>query len=61
MKLRSMVELPEHQREVVIFAMATGLRQANVLGLEWSRVDLEAGHAWLPGLSRSTVTNEDDS
>src|SRR6266568_3150223 len=29
-------ELPEHQREVVIFALATGLRQSNVLGLEWS-------------------------
>ena len=40
-------ELPVHQREVVIFALATGLRQSNVLGLEWSRVDLEAGHAWV--------------
>jgi integrase len=39
-------ELPRHQREV-IFAFATGLRQANVLGLEWSHVDLEAGHAWV--------------
>ena len=26
-------ELPEHQREVVIFALATGLRQSKVLGL----------------------------
>jgi integrase len=40
-------ELPSHQRDVVIFALATGLRQSNVLGLEWSRVDLEAGHAWV--------------
>jgi integrase len=40
-------ELPQHQRDVVIFAFATGLRQANVLGLEWSHVDLEAGHAWV--------------
>lgn len=40
-------ELPAHQRDVVIFALATGLLQSNVLGLEWSRVNLEAGHAWV--------------
>ena len=40
-------ELPPHQRDVVLFALATGLRQSNVLGLEWSHVDLEAGHAWV--------------
>jgi len=40
-------ELPAHQREVVIFAFATGLRQSNVLRLEWSHVDLKAGHAWV--------------
>ena len=40
-------ELPTHQRDVVVFALATGLRQSNVLGLEWSRVDLVAGHAWV--------------
>jgi integrase len=40
-------ELPTHQREVVLFALATGLRQSNVVGLEWSRVNLEAAHAWI--------------
>ena len=40
-------ELPTHQRDVVVFALATGLRQSNVLGLEWWRVDLVAGHAWV--------------
>jgi integrase len=40
-------ELPKHQRDVVVFALATGLRHANVLGLEWSHVDLNAGHAWV--------------
>ncbi len=35
-------ELPEHQREAVIFAVATGLRQANVVGLEWSQVNLDS-------------------
>jgi len=39
--------LPEHQREVVTFALATGLRQANVMRLEWSQVDLERCVAWI--------------
>jgi integrase len=42
-------ELPEHQREAVIFAVATGLRQANVVGLEWSQVNLEAKTLWIYG------------
>ena len=33
--------LPEHQREVVLFALATGLRQRNILDLTWDRVDVE--------------------
>jgi integrase len=32
--------LPEHQSEVVMFALATGLRQGNILGLTWDRVDM---------------------
>jgi integrase len=40
-------ELPEHQRETVLFALATGLRQSNVVKLEWSRVNLELRHAWV--------------
>ena len=40
-------ELPEHQRNVVQFALATGLRQSNVTKLEWSQVDLERGVAWI--------------
>ena len=31
--------LPDHQREVVLFALATGLRQRNILDLTWDRVD----------------------
>lgn len=46
---RLLAELPEHQREVVLFALATGLRQANVLRLEWSQVNLEQRHAWIHG------------
>ena len=40
-------ELPAHQRDVVLFTLATGLRQSNVLKLEWSHVNLESGHAWV--------------
>ena len=40
-------ELPGASADVVVFALATGLRQSNVLGLEWSHVDLAAGHAWV--------------
>jgi integrase len=32
-----------------VFAIATGLRQGNVKGLEWKYVDLERKHAWIPG------------
>lgn len=34
-------ELPEHQRDICMFALATGLRRANVLGLEWADVDFD--------------------
>jgi integrase len=40
-------ELPEHQRDIVVFALSTGLRQSNVLRLEWSQVDLTRGVAWI--------------
>jgi len=42
-------ELPDHQRDVVLFALATGLRQSNVLRLEWSQINLEQRHAWIHG------------
>ena len=40
-------ELPKHQRETVMFALATGLRQSNVVKLEWSQVNLLLRHAWV--------------
>jgi integrase len=40
-------ELPAHQRDVVLFALVTGLRQSNVLGLEWSHVNLDTSHGWV--------------
>lgn len=40
-------ELPPHQREVVLFALATGLRQGNVLWMEWERVSLDRKFAFI--------------
>lgn len=34
-------ELPEHLADMVKFSLATGLRQQNVVKLEWSQVDLK--------------------
>ncbi len=48
---RLLSELPTHQHETVLFALATGLRQSNILKLEWSKVDLLRRHAWVPGIS----------
>lgn len=42
-------ELPSHQRDIVTFALATGLRQANLARLEWQHVDLACGTCWIPG------------
>ncbi len=44
---RLLQELPPHQRNLVVFALATGLRQSNVLKLEWSQVDMTRGIAWI--------------
>lgn len=40
-------ELPEHQRATVKFALATGLRQSNVLGLKWADIDMTRRVAWV--------------
>ena len=44
-------ELPPHQREFVLFALATGLRQSNVLRLEWAKVDIDRRHAWVAAVN----------
>ncbi len=36
-----------HLRRMVEFSLATGLRQSNVTGLRWSRVDLQRRIAWV--------------
>lgn len=45
-KLRG--ELPDHLRPMAEFAIATGLRWANVSGLTWDRVSLVRKLAWIP-------------
>jgi len=44
---RLMEQLPEHLREVVSFALATGLRRRNITHLKWAEVDLERRVAWV--------------
>jgi integrase len=39
--------LPEHQRDMTLFALATGLRQGNVTGLCWEQVHLKRRTAWI--------------
>lgn len=41
-------QLPTHLADMATFSVATGLRQANVTGLEWACVDLERCYAWIP-------------
>lgn len=45
--IRLLDALPTHQRQLTRFALATGLRQANVLTLQWSAVDLARRTAWV--------------
>lgn len=40
-------ELPTHMKPMAEFSVETGLRQSNVLGLTWDRVDLKRGFVWI--------------
>jgi integrase len=39
--------LSKHQRYIILFALVTGLRQSNVVGLHWEQVNLDEGIAWI--------------
>lgn len=41
-------ELPKHLADAMEFALQTGLRESNVTRLEWSEVDFERCHAFIP-------------
>lgn len=42
-------ELPEHQRDMFLFSVATGLRVANVVGLQWHWIDMQKRVITIPG------------
>ncbi len=44
---RLLAALPEHLADMAAFSLATGLRAANVTGLQWSQVDLVQRRAWI--------------
>jgi integrase len=44
-----LANLPDHQREVVLLALVTGLRQGNILQLTWEHVDLDRRIVTIPG------------
>ena len=51
---RLIASLPDYMAEMVIFSLCTGLRQRNVLDLEWRQVDLTGRTAWIhPDESKS--------
>lgn len=40
-------ELPEHLKAMAQFALATGLRESNITGLQWSQIDMQRCTAWI--------------
>jgi len=44
---RLLAVLPEHLADMAAFTLATGLRRANVTGMQWSQVDLARRLAWI--------------
>lgn len=42
-----LTELPAHLADMAAFSLATGLRRANVTGLQWAQVDLVRRLAWI--------------
>ena len=60
---RLIAACPAHLAALVRFALATGCRASEITGLEWNRVDLERGTAWLNqtknGTPRGVPLNRD--
>lgn len=42
-----LAELPEHLHAMTVFSLATGLRESNVVNLEWEQVDLKRKCCWI--------------
>ena len=45
--VRLINELPEHLKAMAQFTLATGLRESNVTGLQWSQLDMQRRCAWV--------------
>lgn len=60
---RLIAACPPHLKAIVRFALATGCRASEITGLEWNRVDLQRGTAWLNhtknGTPRGVPLNRD--
>lgn len=54
---RLVKELPSHLADLVVFSLATGLRQTNVLELRWKDVNLDKRHAIVPASQSKTKTS----
>ena len=54
---RLLLELPDHLKAMVRFSLETGLRQANVTGLQWSQIDLTRRCAWITSRSGQGKTS----
>jgi integrase len=48
---RLLNELPEHTRDMCIFALATGLRASNVVRMKWAQINLKQKIAWVSALN----------
>lgn len=46
---RLISQLPSHLADMAQFSVATGLRQANVTGLQWKQISVERRHLWVSG------------
>jgi integrase len=45
--IRLLNELPDHLQAMFRFTLATGLRESNVTGLQWSQLDMQRRCAWI--------------
>lgn len=48
---RLLAELPDHTRDMCVFALATGLRSSNIVKMKWSQINLKQKIAWVGALN----------
>ena len=42
-----LLELPDHLKTMMRFTLATGLRESNVVNLQWDQIDIKRKCAWI--------------